>query len=412
MTTPDRLAAINQVLVHARGSAFYRDRLPSAPLRSLEEIRRIPFTTKEDLRRQSPHGLICVPERELVQYHESSATTGDPVSAWYSDRDLVEIRDELSRWGVRFTGEDRVLIRFPYALSTIGHFVQAAAQHRGACVIPADSRSSITPLPRVVDLMRKLQASVLATLSLSAVMLAEAAEMAGLHPRRDFPRLRAIVCAGEPLTPSRRELLEGIWGVPVVDNYGMTETGPLAMDCPNQQLHPWQDHFLMEILDDRLEREVAPGDAGNLVVTSLTRRAAPMIRCLTGDRVRRLEQPCACGRSTALEVRGRADETLWVRGKPFDLWALEEIVSRLPSRRFWSVTPLQGGLRFVVERAREEDRIEPGLLEELERAHGVRLQVDLVPRGTLYDRKEPLSFGMAGKPVYIDKDSALVERRS
>jgi phenylacetate-CoA ligase len=149
-----------------------------------------------------------------------------------------------------------------------------------------------------------------------------------------------------------------------------------------------------------------------MVVTSLTRRATPMIRCLTGDRVRRLEQPCACGRSTALEVRGRADETLWIGGRPLDLWALEEIVSRLPSRRFWRVTPSHDGLHFVVEREREEDRIAPGLLEELERAHGARLRVDLVPKGALYDRKEQLSFGLVGKPVYIDTTPALAERRS
>lgn len=403
MTAPDRLEAINQVLEHARGSAFYRDRLPSAPLRSWEELARIPFTTKEDLRRQSPHGLVCVPDHELLQYHESSATTGVPISIWYSGRDLAEIRERFSEWGVGFTGGDRVLIRFPYALSTIGPFVHAAVQHKGAGVIAADSRTSITPMPRVVDLMRKLQVTVLATISLSALMIAEAAEMGGLDPRRDFPRLRALCCAGEPLTPCRRLLLEEIWGVPVYDNYGMTETGPQAMDCPERRLHPWKDHFWWEILDDRLEREVAPGETGNLVVTSLTRRATPMVRCLTGDRVRRLEEPCACGQSTTLQIRGREGDTLWVRGRPFDLWELEEIMSRLPSRRFWSVSAAPDGLHFVVERERDDDRIEPGLLEELEQVHGASLRVDLVPKGTLYDRKELISFGMSGKPVYIHK---------
>lgn len=401
MGTPDRLATINQVLQHALGSDFYRGRLPSAPLRSLEELGKIPFTTKEDVRRQSPRGMVCIPDHELLQYHESSATTGAPISAWYSGRDLAEIRGRLSELGAMFTGGDRVLIRFPYALSTIGHFVHAAVQHRGACVIPADSRSTITPMSRVVDLMRRLQVTVLATIPLSAVMLAEVAEMEGLDPRRDFPHLRAVCTAGETLTPYRRELLEAIWGVPVFDNYGMTETGPQAMDCSAGRMHPWQDHFWMEILDDRLEREVAPAETGHLVVTSLTRRATPMIRYLTGDLVRRLSQPCPCGQSTTLEIRGRAEETLWVQEKPFDFWALEAIVARLPSRRFWRVASSADGLHFVVEKEREEVRVDPDLLSELERDHGVRLQVELVPRGTLYDRKEPISFGMYGKPVYI-----------
>src|SRR4051812_13336656 len=119
MGTPDRLIALNRVLQHARSSAFYADRLPSAPLRSLEELQRLPFTTKEDVRRQSPRGLVCVPDSELLQYHESSATTGAPVSVWFSGPDLAEIRERFAELGAGFTCEDRALIRFPYALSTI-----------------------------------------------------------------------------------------------------------------------------------------------------------------------------------------------------------------------------------------------------------------------------------------------------
>jgi phenylacetate-CoA ligase len=413
MATSERLERINQVLRHARGSAFYRERLPGTPLRSWEEFLRLPFTTKEDLRKQSPHGLVCVPSQELLQYHESSATTGTPVSVWYSGDDLAEIQERFSEWGVGFMPGDRVLIRFPYALSTIGHFVHAAAQHKRACVIPADSRTTITPLPRVVELLRKLQVTVLATISLSAVMIAEAAEMAGFEPRRDFPHLRAICCAGEPLTQARRQLLEELWGVPVYDNYGMTETGPQAMDCREQQLHPWQGHFWMEVLDERLEKEVAPGETGYLVVTSLTRRASPLIRYLTGDRVQRLERPCGCGQTSTLRVRGRVEDLLWSQGRPLDLWELEEIVSQLPSRRFWRVNSAPDGrLHFVVERERDGDSLRPAVLSRLEEHHGVRLKVDLVPKGTLYDRKEPVSFGMTGKPIYVCTSQPMPEGRS
>jgi len=413
MATSERMEKINQVLRHARGSSFYRERLPETPLRSWEEFQRLPFTTKEDLRRQSPHGLICVPSEQLRQYHESSATTGTPVSAWFSGDDLAEIQERFSEWGVGFIPGDRVLVRFPYALSTIGHFVHAAAQHKGACVIPADSRTTITPLPRVVELLRKLQVTVLATISLSAVMIAEAAEMAGFNLRRDFPHLRAICCAGEPLTQSRRRLLEELWGVPVYDNYGMTETGPQAMDCREQQLHPWQGHFCMEVLDERLEKEVAPGETGYLVVTSLTRRASPMIRYLTGDRVQRLERRCECGQGSTLLIRGRVEDLLWSEGRPIDLWELEEIVSQLPSRRFWRVSSAPDGrLHFMVEKERDGDSLRPALLSRLESHHGVRLRVDLVPKGTLYDRQEPVSFGMTGKPIYVCSSRFMQEHRS
>jgi phenylacetate-CoA ligase len=393
---------LNRVIKHARASAFYRERLPTSPLRSPADLKRIPILTKDDVRRQSPHGLVCVPREELLQYHESSATTGKPVSVWFSKSDLAEIGEHFSRWGVGFKGGDRVLVRFPYALSSSAHLVQAAAQHAGACVVPADSATNITPLPRVVELMQKLQVSVLATISFSAVMLAEAAEMLGFSARHDFPHLRAICCAGEPLTRHRRELLEALWGVPVYDNYGMTEAGPLAMDCEERQMHPWEQYFWLEILDDRLENEVDPGKTGQLVVTTLATRATPMIRYLTGDRVRRLPQRCECGQSSTLQIRGRSDDTLWIGGTPFDLWKLEAIVSQFPSRRFWRVAPLQDGLSFVVEKERDDDRIEPSILEGLERIHGTRLKVDLVPKGTLYNRKELVSFGMAGKPVYVE----------
>jgi phenylacetate-CoA ligase len=405
MTGLERLAAINQVLRHARGASFYRGRLPEAPLRSWEEFQRLPFTTKQHLREQSPHGLVCVPGERLLQYHESSATTGTPVSVWFTAEDLAEIREQLSRWGVGFKPGDRVLVRSPYALSTIGHLVQAAAQHRQACVIAADSKTTITPMPRVLELMKKLQVTVLASLPLVAVMLAEIAEMKGLDPRRDFPHLRALCCAGEPLTPARRQLLEQLWGVPAYDNYGMTETGPQAMDCPERQLHPWQDHFHMEVLDERLERAVAPGEVGQLVVTSLTPRATPMIRYMTGDRVRLLERPCACGQTATLQVLGRLEETLWLQGRPFDLWTLEELVSQLPCQRFWRVAPMPEGLHFVVEQEGDVRQVSAGLLERLERAYGARLRVDVVPRGTLYDRQELVSFGMEGKPLYVGRVS-------
>lgn len=401
----DRLGALNEALAHARRSAFYRDRLPAEPLRSIEQIRALPFTTKADLRLHGPGGLVCVPEREVAQYHESSATTGLPVSAWYSRRDLDEIEGRLSGWGGGFREDDRVLVRFPYALSTIGHFVHAAARSRGACVIPADSRSTISPLARVVELLRRLDVTILATMSLSAVMIAEVAEMFGLHPRVEFPKLRAIACAGEPVSPERRRLVEEIWGVPVLDNYGLTETGPLAMDCHLRRLHPFGYLFFLEVLDEPLRREVAPGEIGQLVVTSLTRRAMPVVRYVTGDRVRLSPRACGCGQTTTLEIRGREADTLWIQGRPFDLWTLSAIVGRLPARRFWRASPAGDALRIVVERERDGDRLDPGLIDALSREHGVTLDVELLPRGALYDRAEPISFGMSAKPVYVDRPS-------
>jgi phenylacetate-CoA ligase len=261
--------------------------------------------------------------------------------------------------------------------------------------------ANATEMARVIASMRKLRVTVLCVISLGTLMIAETAEVMGLNPHRDFPHLRAICCAGEPMSPSRRRIIESAWGVPVYDNYGMTETGTQAVDCPQRRLHPWLDLFHIEVLDDTLKNDVAPGEVGNVVVTSLTKRAMPMVRYLTGDRARLVDEPCGCGRSATLEVRGRKENTLWIHGKPFDAWELEAIVERLPSRRFWKVAPIADGLRFTVEMDRPSDWIAPELLAGLERDWGIRIEVELVPRGVLYDRTEPISFGLGGKPTYV-----------
>ncbi len=165
-------------------------------------------------------------------------------------------------WGVRINQEDTVLIRYPYAISSPAHLLQAAAQAQGACVIPASSRSTVSPFPRIVNLLQKLEVTVLAGLPLQMVLIAETAELLGLNPREAFPHLRAICTAGEALPDPRRKLIEKIWGKPVFDHYGMTECGPLVLDCEYQTPHTQDDYFYYELLADDLHSEVNPGDVG------------------------------------------------------------------------------------------------------------------------------------------------------
>ncbi|WP_139489869.1 phenylacetate--CoA ligase family protein [Brevibacillus dissolubilis] len=396
-----RLYALQKVLAHSKSSAFYRQRIPDAPIESLADFRQIPLLTKDDVRSQSPFGLVCAPRERLFQYHESSGTTGTPSSVWFTKRDLAQIHQRISRCGVQFTPQDIVLIRFPYALSTISHMMHQTAQMQDACVVPADSRTTITPLPSVVRMLKQLQVSVLCCLSLNAVMIAEMAEMLGYDPKADFPYLRAICTAGEPLSPARRRLLTDIWGVPVYDNYGMTETGTIMVECEHHQAHIFDDLYHIEVLADDLTTEAAPGEIGHLVITTLQERATPMIRYLTGDRVRLIHQPCACGEPTTLHVYGRSADTLTIQGGQLDLWHLEEIVGHLPCRRFWAVAPTAAGLHYLVEQEREGVTIPTDLKAKLEQTYQIALTIELVPKGTLYDRREPMSFGMAGKPKYI-----------
>jgi len=139
MNQEEKLAALNSLLKHAQKSAFYQGRLPEKTLNSLTELRGLPLTTKDELRRCSPYDLLCVPRQELFQYHETFGTTGSPISIWYTKEDFLRSSQNLAYWGVNFGRDDLVLIRFPYAIATIAHLVHAAAQCRGAFVIPASS---------------------------------------------------------------------------------------------------------------------------------------------------------------------------------------------------------------------------------------------------------------------------------
>lgn len=401
MTPQEKLAALNQLLSHAKSSLFYSERLPEKPLTTLAEFKGIPLTTKEDLKKCGPCDLLCVPKRDLFQYHETFGTTGSPISVWYTKGDFEHSSQSLTQWGVNFRNDDIILIRFPYAISTIAHLVHEAAHRKDACVIPASSRTVVSPFIRIINLMQKLEVTILASLPLQAILIAETAEMLGLKPAVDFPRLRAICTAGETLPYERRRLIEEIWQVPVFDNYGMTELGPTTLDCPYGTTHPIADDFILEILDETLTIEVEPGQIGYLVVTTLNRTATPMIRYFTGDRARFVQKNCPCGQELALEIHGRREDTLVIGTKQLDRWDLEKIISLLPCRRFWVAGPSDQGLQLIVEQEKPGDSLAKEVLSKIQEEWQITVNIEIVPKGTLYDRSQLLEVGVVGKPRYI-----------
>ena len=160
-----------------------------------------------------------------------------------------------------------------------------------------------------------------------------------------------------------------------------------------------EDAFYLEILEDDLTAPAAPGATGWLVLTTLRRKAMPLIRYLTGDRAAVVESDCPCGRSTVLSVRGRAESRVRVGDRFLDLWDLDEIVSSLPGRRFWAAGPAQGGLHLVVE-SDSAEQPEPELLRGLEERFNLHLRLEDVPPGTLCDRAGLLAVDQVGKPCY------------
>lgn len=401
--TSVKLAELNDLLDWAKRSPFYGTRLPSEPLSSLDDLARIPITTKKDVRAQSPFGLVCVSPRKRYDYYESFGTTGKPVSVWLTRDDVKATARQVASLGVDLGPEDVVLVRFPYAISQIAHVFSAGAHLRRACVIPASSRSSISPFTRIIHMMTELRVTVLACLPLQALLLAETAQLMGLDPGRDFPHLRAICTAGEPLPAPRRALLEALWNVPIYDVYGMTEIGTAAVDGPCRKMHPIEDDFIFEVLDDDLSGPVEPGQVGRLVITALRRRATPMIRYLTGDRARLVHERCSCGATTRLELRGRSTDALIVNRRLLDLVDLEEIAAVVPGRRLWAAGPTEvgTGVRLVVETVYPSSGVDATTLQRLEQAYGVTIRIEPVPVGTLYDRSELLAVSEVGKPRYV-----------
>ncbi|WP_226666419.1 phenylacetate--CoA ligase family protein [Metabacillus litoralis] len=394
------ITRLQEAIEHAKTSTFYQKHLLQKHIETLEDFKNIPFLTKDELRNHSPFGLLAVRKEKLVQYHESSGTTGEPISIWYSEQDLQNIVNRTNETAVFFSKNDTMIVRFPYAMSIIAHTMQDTGKSNKTCIIPADSRTSITPMTRIIELLRKCETTILSCMSLHAIMLAEVAINQGLDPKVDFPHLRAICTAGEPITSYRRNLIKDIWGVPIFDNYGMTETGTIMVDCMYHHLHPALDDFYIEVLEDDFKTSTKQGEIGNLVITTLNKSATPMIRYKTGDTVKVQEELCQCGKQI-YEIHGRK-ELLWkVKGRQFDIWDLEGMISPLSSRKFWAAGTRDHVLYVVIERENTSDYVDCHYLDLLRDQYGIEIKIYIVEKGALYDRQEPLSFGMKGKPKYI-----------
>jgi phenylacetate-coenzyme A ligase PaaK-like adenylate-forming protein len=259
-------AQIGHTLEAAGRSPFYRK------LGLTEQLYDMPLTTKQDLRDAYPFGMLAVDRSELATYHESSGSTGAPTGSYYTESDWADLVERYARKHVGIEPSDTFLVRTPYALMITGHLAHAAARSRGATVVPADNRSLATPYSTVVRLLHDLDVTVTWSLAADTLLWAAAADLAGIH---DFPALRALFVGGDPLSPAKRDRIASIWGVPVVEEYGATETGSLAGQCPAGRLHLWADRAIFEVLAGG---RLSPAGRGQLVVTPLYREAMPLLR--------------------------------------------------------------------------------------------------------------------------------------
>lgn len=374
-------------LAAATRSPFYRKRYGGHVPANRGELRELPFTTKRDLRDAYPFGLLAVDQRRLATYHESSGTSGAPTASYYTVEDWADLAERFTRKWVGIHPADMFLVRTPYAMMITGHLAHAAARLCGATVVPGDNRSSAMPYARVVRVLRDLAVTLTWSLPTDAFLWAAAAEAAGQRPAEDFPALRALFVGGEPLSPARRRRLAEIWNAPVVEEYGATETGTLAGECPNGSLHLWADRAIFEVHDPRTGHTGQDG-RGQLVVTPLFREAMPLLRYNIEDEVEISYGGCSCGWCLpVIRVLGRAAAGYRTGTAHLVQTDVEELVFSLPPEFgvvFWRARAERDLLRIQVEVAdRFRHAVASALTEAVGRAHGVPAWVDPVPPGTL-----------------------------
>ncbi|OKI02144.1 CoF synthetase [Streptomyces sp. CB02923] len=379
---------IGTALRQAANAPFYRDRFRLRQGGTMPgSLADVPVTTKEDLRAAYPFGMLAVPRERVATYHESSGSSGRATSSFCTEDDWADIGERFNRMPAGIGAADTLLVRIPYAMVLAGHIGHHGARMRGATVVPADSRSFATPYARVVRLLHDLGVTLTWSNPTEPLIWAAAARAAGLDPRTDFPRLRALLVCGEPLSDARRERLGELWGASVIEDYGATEVGPLASACRFGRRHFYADRVIPEVLDPATG-EFAPDGTGDLVITPLYREAMPLLRYNLEDHVHLSHEPCPCGSwLPVIRLAGRATQAFAVAGRRVSQLQLEELVFRLPAAYgvlFWRARAEAQRLVAEVEVADAHAADACAGLSRAVRDHlDVDCEVTPVPPGTL-----------------------------
>ncbi|MBU4524785.1 MAG: phenylacetate--CoA ligase [Desulfomicrobium sp.] len=321
-------ATLNRV---ARNVPLYRKRFAELGIdpydvQSLEDVKRLPFTTKEDLRQNYPYGLFAVPLRDVVRMQASTGTTGKPTVVGYTSGDVRRWSELAARiltaGGV--TKDDAVQIAFNYGLFTGAFGVHSGAELIGASVIPSSGGDP----RRQISIMQDYRTTALICTPSYALHLADTLDE--LNINKTALSLRFGLFGSEPWTEETRREIEDRLGIQATDNYGLSEITGVAGECLERVgLHINEDHFLAEIVDPQTGEVLPAGVKGELVLTTLTKEAFPLIRFRTGDLTTLIDAPCACGRTLKRMTRipGRSDDMLIIHGVNVFPAQIEAVIS-------------------------------------------------------------------------------------
>jgi phenylacetate-CoA ligase len=296
--------------------SFQRAKLTPDLIKSLDDLRRIPFTFKQDMRDNYPYGLFAVPLDQIVRIHASSGTTGKPTVVGYTRRDIDNWAELMARSFVAAGAHrgDVIHNAYGYGLFTGGLGAHYGAEKLGASVIPMSGGNT----KKQIMIMQDFGSTVLTCTPSYSLFLAEAAAEEGIDFRR--LKLRVGIFGAEPWSESIRREIEEKLNIKAIDIYGLSEImGPgVSIECIEAQkgLHIWEDHFIPEIIDPDTGEVLPAGEQGELVITTITKEGIPLIRYRTRDITRIIPEPCICGRTHIRLARmsGRSDDMLIIRG--------------------------------------------------------------------------------------------------
>jgi len=344
-----QFARLRTTLERAQHSRFYSSlfkthNITPDAIRTLDDVRRLPFTTKKDLRASYPDGLNAVPMDRMVRVHASSGTTGNPTILYYTASDLSWWASLTARCmhmvGIR--AHDVFQNTPGYGLFTGGLGMHYGAERLGCVTIPMGAGNTL----RQLKFIRDLKVTAIHIIPSYALYLAAACEKQGFSPK-DLG-IRIALIGAEPYSEQTRRRLEDLFGFKAYNSYGLTEmNGPgVAFECPEQNgLHLWEDAYLLEIINPVTLEPAAPGEIGELVLTTLCREGMPLIRYRTRDLTRILPGPCPCGRHHVRmdRIAGRSDDLIIIKGVNIYPMQIEAALMELP----------EVGANYLIELTRE-----------------------------------------------------------
>jgi phenylacetate-CoA ligase len=320
-------------------------------VKSLSDLSLIPFTTKEDLRLNYPYGMFAVPLREVVRIHSSSGTTGKPTVVGYTRHDLSTWSELVARFmtAAGVTEDDIVHIAFGYGLFTGAFGLHYGAERIGASVIPMSSGNT----DKQIMIMQDYRSTAVVCTPSYAMTMADRMERLGIDPAS--LALKVGLFGAEPWSEEMRREIEQRLGIIATDNYGLSEVmGPgIAGECLYRcGMHIFEDHFIAEIIDPETGEVLPPGATGELVLTSITKEAFPMLRYRTRDITRLDYTPCACGRTHVRmkKTMGRSDDMLIIKGVNVFPTQIEEVL--------FQVEGCEPHYQLVIEREGTMDTLE------------------------------------------------------